>query len=61
MHVLIQDRIDYMERSPVITLLFHIRAVSLLVLLATLDMFFVQHAYANTLIKVCIYIRQIYI
>ena len=42
---------DYMERSPVITLLFHLRVLSLAVLLASLDMFFIQHAYTSTLTK----------
>ena len=42
---------DFMERSPVISLLFHARAVVLLFLLCTLDMFFIHHAYHSTLIK----------
>jgi len=50
-HWLAEDRVDYMERSPVITLLFHLRVLSLAVLLASLDMFFMQHAYTSTLTK----------
>jgi E3 ubiquitin-protein ligase synoviolin len=34
-----------MERSPVITWLFHVRALSLLVLLGTVDAMFIHHAY----------------
>lgn len=50
-HWLAEDRIDYMERSPMISFIFHIRAISLLSLLAFLDSYFVNHAYHNTLIK----------
>jgi len=50
-HWLVEDRVDYMERSPVISLLFHVRAVLLLALLFVLDSFFIHHAYHSTLIK----------
>jgi len=50
-HWLAEDRVDYMERSPVITLLFHLRVLSLAIVLASLDMFFMQHAYTSTLTK----------
>jgi len=50
-HWLAEDRIDYMERSPLISFLFHIRAVSLMTLLSGLDLYFISHAYHNTLIK----------
>ena len=50
-HWLAEDRVDYMERSPVITLLFHLRVLSLSLVLAALDMFFIQHAYTSTLTK----------
>ena len=50
-HWLAEDRIDYMERSPLISFLFHIRATSLLTFLSILDLYFVSHAYQNTLIK----------
>jgi len=50
-HWLAEDRIDYMERSPLISFLFHIRAVSVMTLLSVLDLYFISHAYHNTLIK----------
>jgi len=50
-HWLAEDRIDYMERSPLISVLFHIRAMSLMTLLSILDLHFIFHAYYNTLIK----------
>jgi len=50
-HWLAEDRVDYMERSPVITVLFHLRVLSLSLVLASLDMFFIQHAYTSTLTK----------
>lgn len=40
-----------MERSPVISLLFHIRVLSLLLLLGSLDFHFIQHAYHSTVSK----------
>lgn len=40
-----------MERSPVISWLFHIRVLSLLLLLGCLDLHFVQHAYQSTITK----------
>ncbi|XP_048736312.1 E3 ubiquitin-protein ligase synoviolin-like [Ostrea edulis] len=50
-HWLAEDRIDYMERSPVISVLFHIRALTLLALLGVLDLYFINHAYYSTLTK----------
>ncbi|XP_018328159.1 E3 ubiquitin-protein ligase synoviolin B [Agrilus planipennis] len=50
-HWLAEDRVDYMERSPVISLLFHLRVLSLLTVLGALDMYFVQHAYLSTITK----------
>ncbi|XP_054712103.1 LOW QUALITY PROTEIN: E3 ubiquitin-protein ligase synoviolin-like [Uloborus diversus] len=50
-HWLAEDRVDYMERSPVISWLFHIRVSSLLILLGVLDYFFVSHAFHSTLTK----------
>ncbi|XP_028165322.1 E3 ubiquitin-protein ligase synoviolin B [Ostrinia furnacalis] len=47
-HWLAEDRVDYMERSPVIGLLFHVRILSLLVLLAQADFYFIHHAYQVT-------------
>ncbi|KAK3093274.1 hypothetical protein FSP39_013536 [Pinctada imbricata] len=50
-HWLAEDRIDYMEQSPVIPILFHIRALTLMGLLAVLDLYFINHAYYSTLTK----------
>ncbi|XP_073993801.1 septin interacting protein 3 isoform X2 [Rhodnius prolixus] len=50
-HWLADERVDYMERSPVISWLFHIRIISLLILLGILDVLFVCHAYQSTLNK----------
>nr|XP_023030277.1 E3 ubiquitin-protein ligase synoviolin A-like [Leptinotarsa decemlineata] len=50
-HWLAEDRVDYMERSPVISLLFHVRVLSLLLLLGSLDLHFIQHAYLSTMSK----------
>ncbi|XP_066956002.1 E3 ubiquitin-protein ligase synoviolin isoform X4 [Macrobrachium rosenbergii] len=40
-----------MERSPVITFLFHIRVTSLLLLLSLLDLVLVSHAYLSTITR----------
>ncbi|XP_035697938.1 E3 ubiquitin-protein ligase synoviolin-like [Branchiostoma floridae] len=50
-HWLAEDRVDYMERSPVISWLFHIRVISLLLVLGCLDAMFISHAYHSTLIR----------
>lgn len=50
-HWLAEERVDFMERSPVISLLFHIRIVSLLLVLGALDLLFVSLAYQSTLTK----------
>ncbi|XP_076463487.1 E3 ubiquitin-protein ligase synoviolin A-like [Babylonia areolata] len=50
-HWLAEDRVDFMERSPVISILFHMRVLSLLTFLGMLDMYFVNHAYYSTLVK----------
>ncbi|XP_077300629.1 septin interacting protein 3 isoform X2 [Arctopsyche grandis] len=50
-HWLAEDRVDFMERSPVIGSLFHIRVQSLLLTLAGLDIFFIFHAYQTTVTK----------
>ncbi|KAM3956561.1 LOW QUALITY PROTEIN: septin interacting protein 3 [Aphomia sociella] len=50
-HWLAEDRVDYMERSPVIGWLFHIRILSLLMLLAHGDFYFIHHAYQFTASK----------
>ncbi|VDN17171.1 unnamed protein product [Gongylonema pulchrum] len=49
-HWLSEDRVDYMERSPVITMLFHCRMMSLLAFLSAMDSYFISHAYFTTLI-----------
>jgi len=43
-HWLTDFRVDYMERSPVITTLYHVRIATLLVLLTTVDFLLVKHA-----------------
>lgn len=50
-HWLAEDRVDFMERSPVITWLFHIRVGTLLVLLFIINMTMFQYAYNSTLAK----------
>lgn len=50
-HWLAEDRVEFMERSPVITMLFHARIVGLMALLLILDMNFVYFAYSHTLAK----------
>nr|CAG4641585.1 EOG090X03TK [Eurycercus lamellatus] len=48
-HWLVEDRVDYMERSPIISWIFHFRVTSLLFVLGALDWHFVQVAYQATL------------
>lgn len=43
-HWLLEDRIDYMERSPVIGFFFHLRALSLMSILAVCDAFLLSYA-----------------
>ncbi|KAI8425035.1 hypothetical protein MSG28_006911 [Choristoneura fumiferana] len=50
-HWLAEDRVDYMERSPVIGWLFHVRILGLLMLLAHADFYFIHHAYQFTASK----------
>ncbi|KAM6100894.1 E3 ubiquitin-protein ligase synoviolin [Pterocles gutturalis] len=50
-HWLAEDRVDFMERSPNISWLFHFRIVSLMLLLGILDFFFVTHAYHSILTR----------
>ncbi|VDK79772.1 unnamed protein product [Litomosoides sigmodontis] len=50
-HWLSEDRVDFMERSPIITLLFHCRMMSLLAFLSALDSYFISHAYFTTLVR----------
>ncbi|CAG5098572.1 Oidioi.mRNA.OKI2018_I69.XSR.g15787.t1.cds [Oikopleura dioica] len=51
LHWLCEDRVDYMERSPVITWLFKIRITSLLAILSLADSFGVWYAYERTMTK----------
>ncbi|XP_073460955.1 E3 ubiquitin-protein ligase synoviolin isoform X1 [Aquarana catesbeiana] len=44
-HWLAEDRVDFMERSPNISWLFHFRILALMLLLGVLDVLFVSHAY----------------
>lgn len=48
-HWLAEDRIDYMERSPLLTWLFHVRAVLLLMFLGMVDAVLVHVAYNTTM------------
>ncbi|XP_056366409.1 E3 ubiquitin-protein ligase synoviolin [Oenanthe melanoleuca] len=50
-HWLAEDRVDFMERSPNISWLFHFRIVSLMLLLGVLDLLFVSHAYHSILTR----------
>ncbi|XP_050443055.1 E3 ubiquitin-protein ligase synoviolin B [Adelges cooleyi] len=50
-HWLAEDRVDYMERTPVISYLFHIRIWFLLSLLTIADIYFVHDAYTTTITK----------
>merc|ERR1719427_1868651 len=47
-HWLLEDRVDYMERSPNITLLFNIRVISLQALLGLADMSLIYFSYTKT-------------
>ncbi|XP_034941218.1 E3 ubiquitin-protein ligase synoviolin A [Chelonus insularis] len=50
-HWLAEDRVDYMERSPVITWLFHLRVATLLIILSTTNMTMIEYAYESTVAK----------
>lgn len=50
-HWLAEDRVDFMERSPNISLLFHFRIASLLFILSLLDLMFISFAYHSTMLK----------
>ena len=50
-HWLAEDRVDFMERSPNINIMFHVRIVSLLIVLATCDMAFMYFAYHSIITK----------
>ncbi|XP_078036009.1 septin interacting protein 3 [Augochlora pura] len=50
-HWLAEDRVDYMERSPVITWLFHLRVGTLLTLLFAINLTMIHYAYNTTATK----------
>ncbi|XP_043583062.1 E3 ubiquitin-protein ligase synoviolin A [Bombus pyrosoma] len=50
-HWLAEDRVDYMERSPVITWLFHLRVGTLLALLFAINLTMIHYAYNTTATK----------
>ncbi|KAM9367155.1 E3 ubiquitin-protein ligase synoviolin [Phaethornis superciliosus] len=50
-HWLAEDRVDFMERSPNISWLFHFRIISLVFLLGILDFLFISHAYHSILTR----------
>jgi len=50
-HWLLEDRVAYMERTPIITLLFKLRVITLVSLLLLLDVFFVYFSYLSTISK----------
>lgn len=50
-HWLTEDRVDYMERSPMISYIFHIRVIVLLTVLGLLDLYFIVGAYQTTITK----------
>ncbi|XP_053682638.1 E3 ubiquitin-protein ligase HRD1 [Sabethes cyaneus] len=50
-HWLAEDRVDYMERSPVIGWVFHLRVAGLLVCLGVLDYQLISYAYQSTIAK----------
>lgn len=47
-HWLAEDRVDFMERSPIISWIFHLRVISLMFVLSIVDLYFVNHAYDST-------------
>lgn len=47
-HWLVEDRVDFMERSPNIIISFHIRIVSLLLVLASCDLGFIYYSHLGS-------------
>ncbi|KAJ1979966.1 E3 ubiquitin-protein ligase hrd1 [Dimargaris xerosporica] len=47
-HWLVEDRIDFMEQSPAITWVYHLRMVTLISLLITVDILFLTYAMYST-------------
>ena len=50
-HWLAEDRVDYMERSPLITLTFHARILGISALLSAINSHFISSAYFYTMSK----------
>lgn len=50
-HWLADDRVDVMERSPLITLGFHIRMLAIIGCLAAVDSYLISHAYFSIMLK----------
>lgn len=50
-HWLAEERVDFMERSPVLGWLFHARVLSLLVVLGFMDYLLLLHAYNSTIVR----------
>ncbi|KRY52538.1 E3 ubiquitin-protein ligase synoviolin [Trichinella britovi] len=50
-HWMAEERIDYMERSPVVTTLFCARIMGLIAILSAVDSYHISHAYFTTLQK----------
>ncbi|XP_025198117.1 E3 ubiquitin-protein ligase synoviolin B-like [Melanaphis sacchari] len=50
-HWLAEDRVDYMERTPVISYIFHLRIWLLLFILTLGDLYFIHDAYTTTMAK----------
>nr|CAH8841808.1 unnamed protein product [Trichobilharzia regenti] len=44
-HWLIEERVDYMERTPAISILFHVRIMTLITLLTLIDGYFIKTSY----------------
>ncbi|KAE9543535.1 hypothetical protein AGLY_002335 [Aphis glycines] len=50
-HWLAEDRVDYMERTPIISYIFHLRIWLLLFILTLGDLYFIHDAYTTTMAK----------
>ncbi|XP_055355501.1 E3 ubiquitin-protein ligase synoviolin-like [Paramacrobiotus metropolitanus] len=51
LHWLAEDRVDFMERTPVISRVFHLRVIGLIFTLGLSDMFFTAYAYHSLVTK----------
>ncbi|KFD50730.1 hypothetical protein M514_08386 [Trichuris suis] len=50
-HWMAEERVDYMERTPVVTALFCARMMGLIAVLSAVDSYHVSHAYFTTLLR----------